>query len=53
MVFISKPNPKLSLDRINPYGDYEPKNCRWTTAREQRMNQRRMIQPSLTVKQLE
>ena len=48
-----KPNPKLSLDRIDPYGDYEPKNCRWTTSREQRMNQRRMIQPSLTVKQLE
>lgn len=36
-----KPNPKLSLDRIDPNGDYEPGNVRWATAYTQRHNQRR------------
>lgn len=30
-----------TLDRIDPYGNYEPGNCRWATAREQRINQRK------------
>lgn len=38
-----KPSPIYSLDRINPYGDYEPGNVRWATPQEQRINQRRMI----------
>jgi hypothetical protein len=29
-----------TLDRINSNGNYEPGNCRWTTPREQRTNQR-------------
>jgi hypothetical protein len=29
---------KCTIDRINPDGDYEPQNCRWTTIQEQNMN---------------
>lgn len=30
----------LTLDRINPFGDYEPGNCRWATWSEQNLNKR-------------
>lgn len=38
----TRPSPKHSLDRINFNGNYEPSNCRWSTTKEQRWNQRRM-----------
>lgn len=31
---------KWTIDRINPYGGYEPSNCRWTTIQEQAKNKR-------------
>lgn len=35
--------PGRTIDRINPYGNYEPGNCRWATPLEQRHNQRAKI----------
>jgi len=31
----------LSLDRINPFGNYEKENCRWADVKTQRQNTRR------------
>ena len=33
----------LTLDRINPNGNYEPSNCRWITIKEQTRNKRNTI----------
>jgi hypothetical protein len=35
-------NDNLSIDRINPYGNYEPDNCRWTTMTVQGANKKRL-----------
>lgn len=36
----------MTLDRINPDGDYEPANCKWSTLIEQRWNRRDMAHRS-------
>lgn len=30
----------LTIDRINPYGNYEPSNCRWVTKTQQSRNKK-------------
>ena len=37
---MGEPGPGMSIDRIDVDGDYEPKNCRWSTVREQSLNKR-------------
>jgi hypothetical protein len=32
-----------TLDRINPFANYEPWNCRWATPEQQRENTRRNV----------
>lgn len=35
------PTDSHTIDRIDPFGNYEPGNCRWATDDVQRLNQRR------------
>lgn len=35
------PKGECTIDRIDPYGNYEPTNCRWVSMSEQAKNKRR------------
>ena len=36
-------HPKLTLDRIDPHGNYRPANCRWSNRKQQSRNTRRKV----------
>lgn len=38
-----RPSDKHSIDRINPYGNYEPENCRWADWYVQSNNKRKKV----------
>jgi hypothetical protein len=39
----------LTLDRVDPFGDYEKSNCRWATWETQNQNKRKHNKPDLNI----
>ena len=48
-----RPAGDFSLDRISPWGNYEPDNCRWATRKTQRANQKTPLIAKAALKILE
>lgn len=40
---ITAPRGCCTIDRIDPYKDYEPSNCRWISMADQQLNKRREV----------
>lgn len=36
-----RPSDKPTIDRVNPFWNYEPENCRWASHQEQAINKRK------------
>lgn len=45
------PSDNHSIDRINPFGNYEPNNCKWSTPLEQARNKRNSLRNKTSKKQ--